>query len=71
MNSYFLDSSAVVKRYKTEIGTNWIEELATNHSIILCEITLAEVAATFAGIRRATNGIVIHCCIVRLFVICC
>jgi hypothetical protein len=57
MNSYFLDSSAIVKRYKTEVGTLRIEELATNHSIILCEITLAEVAATFAGIRRATNGI--------------
>jgi predicted nucleic acid-binding protein len=43
-----MDTSAVVKRYIVETGTDWVETLvdpANNNTIILSEITLAEFAA--------------------------
>lgn len=37
---YFLDTSALVKRYMTEIGTAWVEGLIeSNHKIILSRVT--------------------------------
>jgi predicted nucleic acid-binding protein len=55
MTSYFLDSSALVKRYMAEAGARWIEALCTSESdtVAIAEITLAEVAAVFA---RAVPG---------------
>jgi hypothetical protein len=60
MNMYFLDSSAVVKRYRPELGTTWLRSLIdplTGHAIAMCEITLSEVAAALAAAQRAPNGI--------------
>ncbi|HZB95332.1 MAG TPA: type II toxin-antitoxin system VapC family toxin [Herpetosiphonaceae bacterium] len=54
MSPYFLDSSALAKRYMTETGSPWIRALAVRSagSIIVSEITLAEVANAFAKRHR-------------------
>ena len=51
MPSFFCDTSAIVKRYGKEIGSDFVEELAEPESgnlIILAGITHVEVAATIA-----------------------
>jgi predicted nucleic acid-binding protein len=51
--AFFFDSSALVKRYIVEIGTNWVNQVlnpATRHRIHVARITEVEVAA--ALIRR-------------------
>lgn len=60
MSHFFLDASAVVKRYRPEVGTAWVRALAdpaAKHVIILSEITLAETAAALAALHRASGGI--------------
>jgi predicted nucleic acid-binding protein len=60
MSYFFLDSSAVVKRYQKEVGSEGVTALfdkGADHTVILGEITLAEVAAAFAAKHRALNGI--------------
>lgn len=60
MSAYFLDSSALVKRYRTEVGSAWVKRLvepSAGHTIIICEITLSEVAAALAAAHRAPRGI--------------
>jgi predicted nucleic acid-binding protein len=54
VSPYFLDSSALAKRYMTETGSPWIRALAVRSagSIIVSEITLAEVANAFAKRHR-------------------
>lgn len=59
MSSYFLDSSAIVKRYLPEIGPPWIRQRcdpATGATIVLAAITAVEVAAALAARHRATGG---------------
>jgi uncharacterized protein len=54
---YFFDSSAVVKRYVDEIGTNWIMTVTdpgVNNRIHLARITGVEVVSAIA--RRASGG---------------
>lgn len=56
MPTYYLDSSALVKRYVTEIGSAWIRQLceeATN-AIFISELALVEVGSAFA--RRCHRG---------------
>jgi len=53
---YFLDSSAVVKRYAQEAGTAWVQALtspAAGHSLFVVRITLAE---TVAAVTRQERG---------------
>ena len=59
MSVYFLDSSALVKRYRTEVGSTWIRGLveSADHTIVVCEISLSEVAAALAAAHRAPGGI--------------
>jgi len=60
VSSFFLDTSAIVKRYKSETGASWLQGLtdpSTSHRIILSEISLAEVAAALAAAHRAPDGI--------------
>lgn len=55
-----MDSSAIVKRYSPERGSSRVKlltEPVAGHTIILAEITLAEVAAALAAKHRAPNGI--------------
>ena len=57
MDAYFFDSSAIVKRYVNETGSNFVETLANLKSgnlSLLARITQVEVAAAFA--RRLKGG---------------
>jgi predicted nucleic acid-binding protein len=52
VTDYHLDASALVKRYAPEPGSDWVLEITeptAGHTIILAEITLAEVAAALAA----------------------
>jgi predicted nucleic acid-binding protein len=51
---YYLDSSAMVKRYVEEAGTAWIETLCSDKAnlVATAQISLVEVAAAFASKRR-------------------
>ncbi|MBX3050281.1 MAG: type II toxin-antitoxin system VapC family toxin [Caldilineaceae bacterium] len=53
---YFLDSSAIVKRYALEDGTGWVNGICdptAGNIITISHIGLAEVAAALAAKRRA------------------
>jgi hypothetical protein len=56
---YYLDASALVKRYASEAGSDWIVAITdstANHTITFSEITLAEVAAAWTAKQRAPQG---------------
>ena len=58
MSIYFLDSSALTKRYITETGSDWIQTLAapeSNNLLIMARITWVEVLSALA--RRQREGI--------------
>lgn len=60
MTDYYLDSSALVKRYADELGSIWIRQITdpqAQHTILLAEITLAEVAAALVAKQRSPDGI--------------
>ena len=60
MSYYYLDASALVKRYTDEPGSSWIEQITDSHAqniVLLAEITLAEVTAALAAKHRAPGGI--------------
>ena len=60
MTDYYLDASALVKRYAQEPGSDWILRItdpSSDNSILLAEITLAEVADALAAKCRAPQGI--------------
>lgn len=50
MSSYFFDSSGLAKRYVPEVGTAWVDSVTTSaaNTVLLSEITLAEVAGSLA-----------------------
>ena len=61
MDIYYLDSSAIVKRYIDEPGSTWIRQLCDAHEtenderqnlLAIGDITVAEVAAAFAILVR-------------------
>jgi len=56
MTTYYLDSSAVVKRYVAEVGSNWVRDICQDvrNAIFISELALAEVSSAFA--RRYRNG---------------
>ncbi|MFP4439165.1 MAG: hypothetical protein ACLFVO_18140 [Chloroflexaceae bacterium] len=56
MSLFYLDTSAVVKRYVLETGTAWVQACtnpASNTTIIMSEITRVEAAAAIAARQRA------------------
>lgn len=58
MTTYFLDASALVKRYLAENGSGYIFSIVDPsllHTIILAEITRVEVAAAIAARQRAAS----------------
>ena len=60
MSSFYLDSSALAKRYLVETGTPWLLALTdppAGHAIFLAEISWVEVAAALAARHRAPGGI--------------
>ena len=57
MPSYFLDTSALVKRHIAEPGHAWVRTLCdptAGNTIVICEVALVEVTATFARMARET-----------------
>jgi predicted nucleic acid-binding protein len=52
--TYYVDSSAIVKRYVNETGTAWVRNTCTNpdNVLTLAQIGLVEVAAGLAGKHR-------------------
>jgi uncharacterized protein len=63
VTAFFLDTSAIVKRYLHEVGTTWVRSLtnqSTGNIIVVSEVTLVEVAAALAARHRATTGISQH-----------
>lgn len=57
MSVFFLDSSALVKRYITESGSTWIQGIAarsTRNHIIVTRVAWVEVLSAFA--RRQREG---------------
>jgi uncharacterized protein len=60
VTDYFLDASALVKRYVDETGSAWVRSItnpAEGHSILLAEISIAEVTAALAAKQRAPQGL--------------
>lgn len=60
VTSYFLDTSALLKRYTWEVGSAWVNQVTTPTSgiaLLLSEITMAELAAALAALHRAPKGI--------------
>jgi predicted nucleic acid-binding protein len=56
MPVYYLDSSAVVKRYVSETGSVWVRELCLDpdNALFISELALVEVGSAFA--RRCHRG---------------
>ena len=49
MSAYFFDSSAIVKRYVNEIGSDWVEStLTASDDVYIAAITGVEVISAFA-----------------------
>jgi len=58
MAMYFLDSSAIVKRYFQEQGHEWIETLhdpAQEHELYIAQVALVEVVASICRKAREQN----------------
>ena len=56
MSAIFFDSSALVKRYLTEVGSTWVASLfdpSRGHTIIVATITQVESAAAIAARQRS------------------
>jgi uncharacterized protein len=54
---YFLDTSALVKRYVIEVGTPWLRSLvdpSAGHTLFIAQITRAEITSSAA--RRKRDG---------------
>ena len=57
VDAYFLDSSALLKRYVPEVGTAWIQSITddqTQNLLIVAHITWVEICSAVA--RRQREG---------------
>lgn len=60
MSYFYLDASALVKRYAHERGTGWVRDLTdpmSGNVILSSRLSLAEVAAALAAKQRAPGGL--------------
>jgi len=58
MATYFLDTSAIVKRYVTEPGSAWVIthcQPEVGHTLIISQATLVEAVAAFCRKAREQN----------------
>lgn len=58
VNAYFLDSSALVKRYISEIGTSWVLSItnpSASNYLSVVEITLVEALSAIGRRQREGN----------------
>jgi predicted nucleic acid-binding protein len=59
VSAYFLDTSAIVKRYAPEPGQAWVRSLhnpARGHALFIAQVALAEVVATLC--RKERQGVI-------------
>lgn len=54
MAQYFLDTSALAKRYLSETGSQWVQQLCVAESIAVSALVIVEISATLA--RRVREG---------------
>lgn len=54
MVAFFLDSSALAKRYIAETGTAWVQSITVGNRIFVARITLVEIVSAIT--RRGRNG---------------
>lgn len=55
MTTYYLDASALIKRYVHEAGTEWVRAAvasAAGHTLLTARITMVEVYSALARRRR-------------------
>lgn len=52
--SFYVDTSALVKRYLPEIGSAWVRSLCSTQEIIISSLSVTELASTLA--RRVREG---------------
>nr|VFJ53929.1 MAG: hypothetical protein BECKFM1743A_GA0114220_101224 [Candidatus Kentron sp. FM]VFJ54798.1 MAG: hypothetical protein BECKFM1743C_GA0114222_101444 [Candidatus Kentron sp. FM]VFK08900.1 MAG: hypothetical protein BECKFM1743B_GA0114221_100854 [Candidatus Kentron sp. FM] len=55
VSAYFLDTSALVKKYMTETGSGWIEALTdfdSNNRVLVARVTWVETISAFSRLRR-------------------
>ncbi len=55
MTTYFLDSSAIGKRYMTEVGSPWVRSLvapAAGHVVVLSRLAIVEISSALARKQR-------------------
>jgi uncharacterized protein len=55
MSQYFLDSSAVAKRYLPETGSDWVRHLCVSETVAVSSLVIVEMSATLA--RRTREGL--------------
>ncbi len=58
VKTYYFDTSALVKRYITEIGSDWVRNLTDPQSgnrIILARITWVEMLSAYSRLKRESN----------------
>jgi predicted nucleic acid-binding protein len=59
VNVYYLDASALVKRYASETGSDWVVTVTdptADHTVVFSAITSADVAAALAARQRGQPG---------------
>jgi uncharacterized protein len=57
MTTFYMDTSAIAKRYITEIGSAWIHAITdpvSGNQILVCDLTAIELASVLA--RRQREG---------------
>lgn len=67
MSLYYVDTSALVKRYVPEVGSPWVIswiESAQAHTIIISEITIIELVSALA--RRQREGAIASTALLQL-----
>ena len=60
MTTYFLDSSAIGKRYMTEVGSTWVRSLvapAAGHVVVVSRLAIVEISSALARLWFAAAGI--------------
>lgn len=68
MTSYYLDTSALSKRYVEEVGTAWLIALLRSpdeHTFLTARITMVEIYSALARRRREGSVLPAHCDIAR------
>lgn len=58
MTSFFMDTSAIIKRYVAEVGSTWLTALAqppAGHVIVISRLATVEACSALARLQRLNN----------------